>query len=33
MWYLITELWLYLLIAAIIGIITGWVTTKPNVTR
>jgi len=33
MWYLITELWLYLAIAAIIGIITGWVTTKPRIER
>lgn len=26
--YLISQLWLFLLIAFVIGVITGWVTTK-----
>ena len=30
MYYLITQLWLFLLIAFLIGVATGWFTARPS---
>ena len=30
MWYLMVKLWLFLVIALVVGFIAGWVTTTPQ---